>query len=419
MIVDVRLPCFDESQLFGPQTTSEPKGLTPGRPLQLLRLGKIYHRLTGNLLLEVTDEMCASMVETFEGPIPLDWSHGSSPGVAETTTQAASLGEIVQLFAVPGKGLFGWPLYNQRGLQVLAENGPTLYTSPEFNPSAQVYDRTTGEVLGAGQIHAVALTNRPVQDRLERVMLAEIPGFSAQPPAIGREEKEEGMPAKASASADGLAKTGEAKVDEVKLGEATMTEAILAIGAQLSAIRAHIGMAEDKAEDDEDKDKVEDDEDKEMPKMAEEIKAALAKGDLQGVVKLAEGANGQAVAFLTQFAIDQDRRMRALERAALVARRDSELDALGLTPVERKFAESIYNASPALLAEWQKVREIGPLVLGQVSHGQGRPVMLRELADRQAEADRLLALASKDSGDPIAAILKLATERPELFPEVV
>ena len=54
------------------------EGLTRGKPLQILRIGPLFDRFSGDLVVEVTDDMVRELVETFSDHIPIDWNHGSA-----------------------------------------------------------------------------------------------------------------------------------------------------------------------------------------------------------------------------------------------------------------------------------------------------------------------------------------------------
>ncbi len=414
-------PALD-ALVLGPQTTEKGKGLTPGAPIHLLRLGKIFDRRTGKLVLEITEELIVSLTLTFEGPIPIDWNHGSAVAFDDPEA-SASLGEVVKVFAVAGKGLFGHPRYNDRGLQVLRDNGATLFTSPEFDPTGDAFDRSTGKKLGNGQLAAVALTNRPRQDRMERVMLADqIQTSGASLPAVGREQ-EESMSAKqttASPPEAGGTSLG---------GGGDSAAAILAIGAQLAAIRAHIGMVEgeekeEEGEEAEDKELVDGEEATPEEEEDKEALAALVKAnDIEGLLKLAEGANGQGPALLAAVIKAQGIRLNALEAGNVAAKRETLLADAGrnYTKPERAFAKTLLAADRdgKLFGEWNKLRGKGAIPLGQITHGKGRPPGLDlEDGEKQLELERALqekALMAEHGITYPDAVVMLAEQRPELY----
>lgn len=146
------------------------------RPLHIFRLGPIYDRTSGALIADITDAMLAELVRVFplqraDGQtVPLDWAHGSE--MASTPEEAGPLGEVVGLRHIPGQGMWAEVAWTARGVRVVSDGAPALYTSPAFD-LAPVFSKATGLKLGDAYLRSVALTDRPRQDRLDPVCLSE------------------------------------------------------------------------------------------------------------------------------------------------------------------------------------------------------------------------------------------------------
>lgn len=185
-LVEMRAPMRIENEwdalaepvsITGP--VSAPEGLTRGKPVQLLRVGPVYDRRTGDKVVDITDALMMALADNTRAagePVVLDWNHGSVFG--KTADEARSYGEIdlATIMVVPGRGMWAQPLYNAEGASLVGGAGGVLFTSPEM---MSAHDVSTGETRGL-RLRAVALTNRPRQDRLERVRLSEDNEASAQ-----------------------------------------------------------------------------------------------------------------------------------------------------------------------------------------------------------------------------------------------
>lgn len=155
-------------------------GQTMGRPFVTLSAGKVSSRLSGDLICDVTPEHLAEIKRVFDArrgadPVIIDWNHQSAPGGQSTPEESGALGEIAELrLSEDGRQLIAVPVYNQRGAEVVAAAGGTLWSSPEFF-LGDVYARESGERTGSAQLLAVTLTPRPQQaaSALERVTLSE------------------------------------------------------------------------------------------------------------------------------------------------------------------------------------------------------------------------------------------------------
>lgn len=164
----------------------ESPSLVRGRPFHILRIGPLHHPETGELLDTITEEMCAELASVFNHElasggreVPIDWGHGSA--MSETPEGGGSLGRLASVEVRPGLGLYGVPEYNARGRRCVEDNEGVLFTSPEFR-IGDVFDKSTGQRIGGAELLAVALTNRPMQDRVERVMLSEAAATAAPDP---------------------------------------------------------------------------------------------------------------------------------------------------------------------------------------------------------------------------------------------
>jgi len=155
-------------------------GQTMGRPFVTLSAGRVSSRLSGDVICDVTPEHLAEIKRVFDArrasdPVIIDWNHQSASGGQSTPEQSGALGEIIELrLSEDGRQLIAVPVYNQRGAEVVAAAGGTLWSSPEFF-LGDVYARESGERTGSAQLLAVTLTPRPQQaaSALERVTLSE------------------------------------------------------------------------------------------------------------------------------------------------------------------------------------------------------------------------------------------------------
>lgn len=159
-----------------------PDGLTPGRPFKTLSLGQVSSRMNGeNVGKEINNEMLTEMVRVFKerresDPVIIDWQHATSPyqsGPPAPPESGNALGLIVDL-ELRADGLYAYPAYNERGLNVVNEAGGVLWSSPEFL-AGEVFDRAGGAKVGDAQLLAITLTPRPAQSnsKIDRVTLNE------------------------------------------------------------------------------------------------------------------------------------------------------------------------------------------------------------------------------------------------------
>lgn len=164
-----------------PLDTDRLPALRRGRPVQVFRIGQLFDS-DGEPVIDITDELLSDIARVFRVTrdatvVPIDWNHGSAFGL--TPAEGGSLGRVVDLVHVVGRGLWAVPEYTERGAQLVEESQGVLYTSPEFRVGP-VFDRSTGEQIGGAEMLALALTNRPRQDRLAPVLLSQ----QSPPPAL-------------------------------------------------------------------------------------------------------------------------------------------------------------------------------------------------------------------------------------------
>lgn len=159
-----------------------PDGLTLGRPFKTLSLGQVSSRMNGeNVGKEISESMLSEMIRVFkerrkEDPVIIDWQHATSPyqsGPPAPPESGNALGLIVDL-ELREDGLYAYPAYNERGLNVVNEAGGVLWSSPEFL-AGEVFDRAGGDKVGDAQLLAITLTPRPAQShaKIDRVILNE------------------------------------------------------------------------------------------------------------------------------------------------------------------------------------------------------------------------------------------------------
>lgn len=149
------------------------EGLVRGKVAQLMRVGPLHDAYTGAHLLDVTDDLLASIV-TAAGAgfsIPIDYSHALY-GAQAGGTDAASVplfGRVTALEHRPGDGLYGVPEYTAAGAAMLTANPGLLFFSPTL--VGTMHDPATGKPLGRG-LHSVSLTPTPRQDSLDSLALS-------------------------------------------------------------------------------------------------------------------------------------------------------------------------------------------------------------------------------------------------------
>ena len=159
-----------------------PDGLTLGRPFKTLSLGQVSSRMNGESVgKEISESMLSEMIRVFkerrqEDPVIIDWQHATSPyqsGPPAPPESGNALGLIVDL-ELREDGLYAYPAYNERGLNVVNEAGGVLWSSPEFL-AGEVFDRAGGDKVGDAQLLAITLTPRPAQShaKIDRVILNE------------------------------------------------------------------------------------------------------------------------------------------------------------------------------------------------------------------------------------------------------
>ena len=337
--------------------------LVDGRPIQLFRTGPLFDRLTGELTLDITPEVLASFVLTFRGPIPLDWNHGSAFPAAGPEG-GSSLGEITEVFATAA-GLFGVPRYTERGLAALEASSPVLFTSPEF-VLGEVFDRGDGERLGEHQLLAVALTNRPRQDNLERVTLADSAYVTyLTTTSATRRLGVDGMADKATITAPDV----EAVADTTELDE---------LRAQCEALQAELAALKEPAPE------------------AQALSEAATDGDVARVVALGEASGNAAVKMLAEQVTTLAGQVTNLEKNrhddAKHFALSEAVDKGWIAPTRKGYFGKLFDADAALFAEAIKHAKANPAVtLGRLSHAEApnAPTPESEAAEVEAECLKL------------------------------
>lgn len=161
-----------------------PEGLNLGKPFVTLRAGTVASRLTGEEITNITPDFLAELVRVYKDrkdsdPVIIDWNHNTSPynGEKSTPENGISLGEIVGLeLTESGDALIAIPAYSEYGIEIVKKSGGSLWSSPEFLSGGEVFDRESGDSIGAsGQLLAITLTPRAQQTAtvIDRVTLTE------------------------------------------------------------------------------------------------------------------------------------------------------------------------------------------------------------------------------------------------------
>lgn len=359
-------------------------GQTMGRPFVTLSAGKVSSRLSGDLICDVTPEHLAEIKRVFDArrgsdPVIIDWNHQSAPGGQSTPEESGALGEIAELrLSEDGRQLIAVPVYNQRGAEVVAAAGGTLWSSPEFF-LGDVYARESGEKTGSAQLLAITLTPRPQQaaSALERVTLSEEMNLMdvAEIEAIADLDQ-----------AKALLKQKDALVRELE--------------ARLKSSREEMAEDEDEAEemaeassDEEEKEKM-----GEYKRMSEQLSEANT-------------AQAAQIKALTE-------QVQALAEKEATTRREAAINALlrsgRITPAEREVAERAWALSesgdPTFL-NWINERPAEHAVsLSEIGHGASGEEITQDTVVQRAHE-----LASSASITFSEAYKRLAIEEPALI----
>ena len=157
----------------------ESTNLWVGKPFKTLVLGTVHSRMNGKpIAKELTEQDLQGLVDVYsrtknESPVIIDWNHYSA-GTAPMESQI-SLGLIKDLKYEDG-AIVAYPLYNDKGLEIVKASQGVLWSSPEFL-LGDVYSRKDGQLVShVGQLLAVTLTNRPAQthNSIEPITLSEV-----------------------------------------------------------------------------------------------------------------------------------------------------------------------------------------------------------------------------------------------------
>jgi hypothetical protein len=143
-----------------------------GRSWHVARLGRLYDSTTGDLVIDLTDELLADAVATTAAlgySVPIDLEHGLMR--SSTVDGRRTYGQVVELEHVPGVGLMGTPMLTPDGEALVASQGGALWLSPVIR-RGDVYHPQTGLRVGGASIDSVSLTATPYQDGMSAVSLA-------------------------------------------------------------------------------------------------------------------------------------------------------------------------------------------------------------------------------------------------------
>lgn len=158
------------------------EGLTRGRTVQLMRVGPLHDAMTGEHLLDVTDDLLASIVAGAGTgfAVPVDFGHALYHDQSAGGGGNVELyGRIVGLEHRKGDGLYGVPEWTDAGARMLSERPGLLYLSPTLLGTA--HDPQTGKAVGRA-LHSVSLTPTPRQDSLDALALSRAPHTGAGAP---------------------------------------------------------------------------------------------------------------------------------------------------------------------------------------------------------------------------------------------
>ena len=282
------------------------EGLVRGKVAQLMRVGPLHDAYTGAHLLDVTDELLASIV-TAAGAgfsIPIDYAHALY-GAQAGGTDAASVplyGRVTALEHRPGDGLYGVPEYTAAGAAMLSANPGLLFFSPTL--VGTMHDPATGRPLGRG-LHSVSLTPTPRQDRIDSLALARA-AAGAESPKGGPMGLNQGTGTNAPVDVVTLSRTEhdalvlarterdafKAEADAAKADVVALAQRLDAVekARHIEAVAAEIKAAEAKGHI------VPDDLKADVLKMSAEVRArVLSRLEKRAVVALGHGQTAEAV----------------------------------------------------------------------------------------------------------------------------
>jgi len=140
----------------------------------ILRPGPVYDPKSGELVIDITDELCRDVVAGFEAlggrwTVPFDLDHGLQRGKTpeEKQTYGAALGFEYR----EGEGVFAKPALNAQGTSLLGNNPDTYFISPVIHPRP-LHDPDTGERIAEAWVESLSFTGLPRQTRLAPAALS-------------------------------------------------------------------------------------------------------------------------------------------------------------------------------------------------------------------------------------------------------
>lgn len=353
-----------------------------GRPIQVCRVGPIFDRFTGELCYDFTDEILAGMTHVFfqqkaEGVhVPVDFAHGCEDE-DPTPERSQSYGEVLSLDHRLGLGLWAEVAWTPEGVELIQKNDGVLWISPAF-VDGPAYSKQTGRLLGENQLLSVALTNRPMQDSIERVLMVEtsvkggiMPDKIVAPPS----PQAPAAVAPPVPPVDPNAPVPEAPVVDPN-APASLEEALAVIAAK----------------------------DEEIAQLKAALEAATATMDMT-----ATDAKIQAT--------ESARQIKSLSERVLAMEMKSEIDTLihkgTIAPATRAFAERLYRADRKLFTEFVTTKvakpEVDLTVHGVSGSGEGNQAAVKLFRDTVKARQRA------DGGSYEQAFKAVASEKPDLY----
>lgn len=149
------------------------EGLTPGRWLRVASEGPIFDRYNGEHIITLDRTLLRDLVTYVNGQA------ADAPVIIDIEHDGVARGEVVGARFVEderGPGVEVAPAYNGAALAYIAEQSPSLWTSPAIvGPQAGARDKRTGERVSGAMLRALALTPYPRSPAagLDRVRLSE------------------------------------------------------------------------------------------------------------------------------------------------------------------------------------------------------------------------------------------------------
>ena len=151
--------------------------------LHVMRLGPLHDLMTGELVIDLTDELAKTISENTQKMIeaghflPISFEHGIEARQRSEDGDPRPYGHITNVYYRPGKGIYASKVWSKLGLKLVQDSmsldgESSLRVSPRVN-SGTIYSPETGEEMGSGGvIDVVSLTTMPRQNKMQFVPMS-------------------------------------------------------------------------------------------------------------------------------------------------------------------------------------------------------------------------------------------------------